>query len=200
MNEREKKNKNMNNDFDEKSLSKKNPKKSKVEQKAGNDNEKIIADLKIKLNEAEDKLLRELAENDKLRKRHEKELQDNLKFAIKNFSYELLNVTDNFDRALNSISKNDIEKNENYKNLFNGLKAVEKEIYDIFEKNGVKKFDSMGEKFDPERHQAVSKKDSNKDEGIIIEELQKGFMMSERLLRPAMVVVSSGNHDSKNNT
>ena len=200
MDEREKKNKSMNNDIDGKSLSKKNLKKSKVEQKVGNDNEKIIADLKIKLNEAEDKLLRELAENDNLRKRHEKELQDNLKFAIKNFSYELLNVTDNFDRALNSISRNDIEKNENLKNLFNGLKAVEKEIYDIFEKNGVKKFDSMGEKFDPERHQAVSKKDSNKDEGIIIEELQKGFMMSERLLRPAMVVVSSGNHHSKNNT
>ena len=115
-----------------------------------------------------------------------------MKFAIKNFSYELLNVTDNFDRALNSISKNDVEENENLKNLFNGLKAVEKEIHDIFEKNGVKKFDSLNEKFDPERHQAVSKRDSEKAEGVIIEELQKGFMINERLLRPAMVIVSSG--------
>ncbi|MFL2660641.1 MAG: nucleotide exchange factor GrpE [Alphaproteobacteria bacterium] len=191
------KDKNNSNDPDEKSVSKKNIKKSKVEQKLGNENEKIISDLKIKLNEAEDKLLRELAENDNLRKRHEKELQDNLKFALKNFSYELLNVTDNFDRALNSIPENDIEKSESVKNLFYGLKAVEKEIHDIFEKNGVKKFDSLNEKFDPERHQAVSKKESDKDEGIIVEELQKGFMISERLLRPAMVVVSSGSDKPK---
>ena len=162
------KDKNNSNDPDEKSVSKKNIKKSKVEQKLGNENEKIISDLKIKLNEAEDKLLRELAENDNLRKRHEKELQDNLKFALKNFSYELLNVTDNFDRALNSIPENDIEKS-----------------------------DSLNEKFDPERHQAVSKKESDKDEGIIVEELQKGFMISERLLRPAMVVVSSGSDKPK---
>ena len=191
------KDKNNSNDPDEKSVSKKNIKKSKVEQKLGNENEKIISDLKIKLNEAEDKLLRELAENDNLRKRHEKQLQDNLKFALKNFSYELLNVTDNFDRALNSIPENDIEKSESVKNLFYGLKAVEKEIHDIFEKNGVKKFDSLNEKFDPERHQAVSKKESDKDEGIIVEELQKGFMISERLLRPAMVVVSSGSDKPK---
>ena len=186
------KDKNMSNELDEKSNSKKNNKKPKSEEKGGIEKEQIIADLKIKLNEVEDKLLRELAENDNLRKRHEKELQDNLKFAIKNFSYELLNVTDNFDRALNSISKNDVEENENLKNLFNGLKAVEKEIHDIFEKNGVKKFDSLNEKFDPERHQAVSKRDSEKAEGVIIEELQKGFMINERLLRPAMVIVSSG--------
>ncbi len=108
----EKNHQNMSNDIDEKLASKRNAKRSKVEQKEGNEKEKIIADLKIKLNEAEDKLLRELAENDNLRKRHEKELQDNLRFAIKNFSYELLNVTDNFDRALNSIPKNDIEQIE----------------------------------------------------------------------------------------
>ncbi len=65
-------------------------------------------------------------------------------------------------------------------------------------KNGVKKFDSLNEKFNPEIHQAVSKKESEKEEGIIIEELQKGFMISDRLLRPAMVVVSSGKHGSNN--
>ncbi len=198
MNETNHKNKNMNNDVDDKLDSKKNAKKSKAEHKSGNEKEKIIADLKIKLNEAEDKLLRELAENDNLRKRHEKELQDSLRFAIKNFSYELLNVTDNFDRALNSIPKNEIEQSQSLSNLFNGLKAVEKEIHDIFEKNGVKKFDSLNEKFDPERHQAVSKKESEKEEGIIVEELQKGFMISDRLLRPAMVVVSSGKHGLNN--
>ena len=168
----------------------KNQSNSSVELK-----DKIIADLKIKLKEAEDKLLRELAENENLRKRHEKETQENYKYAIKNFSYELLNVTDNFQRALSSIPKEDKTENSNLNNLVIGLQAVEKEIYEIFEKNGVKKFESLKEKFNPEIHQAVSKKESELPEGTIIEELQKGFMIDDRLLRPAMVMVSSGKND-----
>ena len=155
-------------------------------------NQKIIADLKIKLKQAEDKLLRELAENENLRKRHQKESQENLKYAIRNFSSELLNVTDNFQRALNSIPRENLGQNVMLKNLVIGLEAVEKEIYEIFEKNGVVRFDSLEKKFNPEIHQAVSKKNSDKPEGTIIEELAKGFMIGERLLRPAMVVVSSG--------
>ena len=155
-------------------------------------NQKIIADLKIKLKQAEDKLLRELAENENLRKRHQKESQENLKYAIRNFSSELLNVTDNFQRALNSIPRENLGQNVMLKNLVVGLEAVEKEIYEIFEKNGVVRFDSLEKKFNPEIHQAVSKKNSDKPEGTIIEELAKGFMIGERLLRPAMVVVSSG--------
>tara|TARA_B100000900_G_scaffold48910_1_gene36180 strand:- start:124 stop:717 length:594 start_codon:yes stop_codon:yes gene_type:complete len=171
---------------------KKNTKNLKPEQSEDNLNEKIIADLKIKLKQTEDKLLRELAENDNLRKRHEKESQENLKYAIRNFSADLLSVTDNFERALNSISKDDIDRNPNLKNLLVGLEAVEKEIFEIFEKNGVKKFDSHEKKFDPEIHQAVSKIESTLAEGTIVEELAKGFMIGDRLLRPAMVVVSSG--------
>ena len=159
--------------------------------------DKIIADLKVKLKDSEDRVLRELAENENLRKRHDKEQQENLKYAIKNFSYEFLNVTDNFSRALESISSEEIEKNLNLKNLFFGLQAVEKEIYDIFEKNGIKKFESMKKQFDPEVHQAVSKKDSELPEGQVIEELQKGFMIGDRLLRPAMVVISSGKPSNK---
>ena len=155
-------------------------------------NQKIIADLKIKLKQAEDKLLRELAENENLRKRHQKESQENLKYAIRNFSSELLNVTDNFQRALNSIPRENLGQNVMLKNLVIGLEAVEKEIYEIFEKNGVVRFDSLEKKFNPEIHQAVSKKNSDKPEGTIIEELAKGFMIGERLLRPAMVVISSG--------
>ena len=158
--------------------------------------DKIIADLKIKLKEVEDKLLRELAENENLRKRHEKETQENYKYAIKNFSYDLLNVTDNFQRALSSVPK-DGEESSTLKNLIIGLQAVEKEIYEIFEKNGVKRFNSLKEKFNPEIHQAVSKKDSDHPEGTIIEELQKGFTIDERLLRPSMVIVSSGKKDDK---
>ena len=160
-------------------------------------NQKIIADLKIKLKEAEDKLLRELAENENLRKRHQKESQENLKYAIRNFSFELLNVTDNFQRALSSISRENLGQNVMLKNLVIGLEAVEKEIYEIFEKNGVVRFESLDKKFNPEIHQAVSKKNSDKPEGTIIEELAKGFMIGERLLRPAMVVVSSGKNQEE---
>ena len=120
-----------------------------------------------------------------------------MKYAVKNFSYELLNVTDNFQRALHSISKKDIEESANLKSLFVGLEAVEKEIYEIFEKNGITRFDSLNTKFDPERHQAVSKKESELPEGMIVEELQKGFMIGERLLRPAMVIVSAGKSEKK---
>ena len=158
--------------------------------------EKIISDLKVKLKEAEDKLLRELAENENLRKRHEKESQENFKYAIKNFSYDLLNVTDNFERALSSIPKEN-QEDANLKNLVIGLQAVEKEIYEIFEKNGVKRFNSYKEKFNPDIHQAVSKKESEFPEGIVVEELQKGFMIADRLLRPAMVIVSSGKINNK---
>ncbi len=185
------------NNGDNKNDKKKNLKNTKKESDVILEKEKIITDLKIKLNQAEDRILRELAENENIRKRYEKQTTDNLKYAVKNFSYELLNVTDNFQRALHSISKKDIEESSNLKSLFVGLEAVEKEIYEIFEKNGITRFDSLNTKFDPERHQAVSKKESELPEGMIVEELQKGFMIGERLLRPAMVIVSAGKSEKK---
>ncbi len=190
--------KNLNSKKDEKQNTRNESKKSSKNNtsKSVDIKDKIIADLKIKLKEVEDKLLRELAENENLRKRHEKETQENYKYAIKNFSYDLLNVTDNFQRALSSVPK-DGEESLTLKNLIIGLQAVEKEIYEIFEKNGVKRFNSLKEKFNPEIHQAVSKKDSDHPEGTIIEELQKGFTIDERLLRPSMVIVSSGKKDDK---
>ncbi len=185
------------NNVDNKNDKKRNLKNTKNESDVILEKEKIISDLKIKLNQAEDRILRELAENENIRKRYEKQTTDNLKYAVKNFSYELLNVTDNFQRALHSISKKDIEESSNLKSLFVGLEAVEKEIYEIFEKNGIIRFDSLNTKFDPERHQAVSKKESESPEGMIVEELQKGFMIGERLLRPAMVIVSAGKSEKK---
>lgn len=185
------------NNVDNKNDKKKNLKNTKNESDVILEKEKVISDLKIKLNQAEDRILRELAENENIRKRYEKQTTDNLKYAVKNFSYELLNVTDNFQRALRSISRKDVEESPNLKSLYVGLEAVEKEIYEIFEKNGITRFNSLNTKFDPERHQAVSKKESEFPEGMIVEELQKGFMIGERLLRPAMVIVSAGKSEKK---
>ena len=154
--------------------------------------QEIINDLKHKLKECEDKLLRSLAENDNLRKRHEKETEDNLKYATKNFAFSLLPVTDNFQRAIQSIPDDVSEKDKLLKNLVIGIQAVEKELDDVFLKNGIKKFDSLDQKFNPELHQAVSKVNNDKPEGTIVEEFQKGYMIGDRLLRAAMVVVSMG--------
>lgn len=186
--------------------------KKKTERKASNSSKvtdkkiqetqdtKIIEDLKLKLKDVEDKLLRELAENDNLRKRHEKELSDSHKFSIKNFSLDILTVSDNFQRAIYSIPKDDLEASSVLKNLVVGLESVEKEMHVVFERNGVKPFESMGDTFNPELHQAVSYKNSDKKSGIIIEEMQKGYKIAERLLRPAMVTVSKGPEGKKENS
>jgi len=154
-------------------------------------------ELKERLKDLENKILRALADNENLRKRHEKEIQENLKFSIKNFAYSLLGVADNFQRATQSIPEKAEEGNELIKNLLIGMKAIEKEFYDSFEKNGIKKFSSVGKKFNPEFHQAVSNVNSDLQEGLIVEELQAGFMIDEKLLRPSMVTVSTGQKEKK---
>ena len=163
---------------------------------AKGNNELVVVKKKIK--ELEDQLLRSLADNENLRKRHEKEIQDSIKYSTKNFAYSLLSVVDNFQRAFNSIPKG-LENDNVFKNLIIGINAVEKELQDTFEKNGVKMFNSLNEKFNPDIHQAISKIHNEKvPEGRIVEEMQKGFMIGDRLLRPAMVVVSMGPEKSKN--
>ena len=173
----------------EKKLSDKNTQK-----KVKNNQDFLVDELKSKLKDAEDKLLRSLAENDNLRKRHDKEIEDNSKYAIKNLSYSLLNVADNLQRALESIPNTEASGLDDnvIKNLVIGIKAVEKELIDSLEKHGVTKFDSINQKFNPEIHQAVSKVHNEKVDGTIVEEMQKGFKIGDRLLRPAMVVVSMG--------
>ena len=178
----------------EKKLSDKNTQK-----KVKNNQDSLVDELKTKLKDAEDKLLRSLAENDNLRKRHDKEIEDNSKYAIKNLSYSLLNVADNLQRALESIPNSEASGLDDnvIKNLVIGIKAVEKELIDSLEKHGVKRFDSINQKFNPEIHQAVSKVHNEKVDGTIVEEMQKGFKIGDRLLRPAMVVVSMGPETKK---
>ena len=177
----------------------KKPLDKNTQKKVKNSQDLLIDELKSKLKDAEDKLLRSLADNDNLRKRHDKEIEDNSKYAIKNLSYSLLNVADNLQRALESIPNseaNDLDNNV-IKNLIIGIKAVEKELIDSLEKHGVTKFDSINQKFNPEIHQAVSKVHNEKEDGMIVEEMQKGFKIGDRLLRPAMVVVSMGPETKK---
>ena len=162
--------------------------------------EKELADLSTKNKELEEKILRLLAESENLRKRHEREIQDSQSYAIKNFASSLLSIADNFQRALQSVPEKETQ-NTLVNNLIIGIKAVEKEFFEVFEKNGIKKFSSINQKFDPEIHQAVSKINHDKiQKGFVCDELQLGFKISDRLLRPAMVVVSEGpKQDEKKN-
>ena len=175
-----------------KNISNTKNKEASYNQKNNVESLKVIEELKQKIKDVEDKLLRSLAENDNLRKRHEKETEDNLKYATKNFALSLLPVTDNFQRALLSVHNENTEENKVLKNLVIGIQAIEKDLRDALEKNGITRFDALDQKFDHEIHQAVSKVHSEKPDSIIVEELQKGFMIGDRLLRAAMVVVSMG--------
>ena len=101
---------------------------------------KNYEELKLKLKETEDRVLRTLAENENLRKRHQRELEESRKYASKNFAFSLLTIADNFQRAMKSIPNEISEDNQSIKNLVEGIKAIEKEFYDIFEKMALQYF------------------------------------------------------------
>ena len=145
-----------------------------------------------KLKESEEKLLRSLAELENQRRRFEKEIKDAFEFGSFNFAKENLSTLDNLQRAKEAI-KND-EKLKNNKDLdkfLENINIIEKDLISIFEKNRITKIDTKNKKFDPNFHQAMSEIEDDKVEpGSIIQEIQAGYMLGERLLRPALVSVA----------
>jgi len=134
--------------------------------------------------------IRVLAEMENLRKRFDREKIDSIKYGSVNFARDILSPIDNLERALSAINKED-DHPQSIKNLIEGLLMVKKEILNALEKNGITKIDSVNKKFDPNLHQAMMEiEDDNLDEGVVIQEIQTGYMMHDRLLRPAMVGVS----------
>ena len=145
-----------------------------------------------KLKEAEEKLLRSLAEIENQRRRFEKEIKDAFEFGSFNFAKENLATLDNLQRAKEAI-KNDekLKDNKDLDKFLENINIIEKDLITIFEKNRIKKIDTKGKKFDPNFHQAMSEiVDDNVEPGSIIQEIQAGYMLGERLLRPALVSVS----------
>ena len=159
-----------------------------------------------KLKEAEEKLLRSLAEIENQRRRFEKEIKDAFEFGSFNFAKENLATLDNLQRAKEAI-KNDekLKDNKDLDNFLENINIIEKDLISIFERNKIKKIDTKGKKFDPNFHQAMSEIEDDKVEpGSIIQEIQAGYMLGERLLRPALVSVAKkkdkkveGNKDKK---
>lgn len=152
-----------------------------------------IAELEAKLAETTDKALRALAEAENTRKRLEKERLDTAKFAISSFARELLSVADNLRRALNAITPEAREKNPELKNIYTGVEATERELLGIFERNGIKKIEPLHQKFDPNLHEVMFEGDGgDKEPGTVIQILEPGYTLHDRLLRPARVGIAKG--------
>ena len=145
-----------------------------------------------KLKETQDKLLRSLAEIENQRKRFEKEIKDAFEFGSFNFAKEALAIPDNLQRAKLAIQNDEeLKTNVDLDKFLENITIVEKDLVSIFEKNSIKKIETKNKKFDPNFHQAMSEiEDDTAEPGTVIQEIQAGYMLGERLLRPALVGVT----------
>ena len=174
---------------------------NKEEVSTFNKEEEKEQSLEEKLKDSEEKLLRSLAENENQRRRFEKEIKDAFEFGSFNFARESLAILDNLERAKLAI-KNDenLKVNKDIDKFLENISIIEKDLISIFEKNRIKKIDTKEKKFDPNFHQAMSEIEDKKAEpGTILQEIQAGYMLSERLLRPALVGVAKKSPENEEN-
>ena len=154
-----------------------------------NENEQLqkeAADLK-------DRLLRSLAETENVRRRAEREREDTAKYAMTGFARDILGVADNLSRALASLGPDARGKDPSLDALISGIELTDRELNSVFERNGIRRVDPSGERFDPNLHQAMMEVDDpSKPSGTVVQVLQTGYVIRDRLLRPAMVAVSKG--------
>ena len=145
-----------------------------------------------KITELEDKLARTFAEMENQRRRFEKEKQDAFEYGGYSFAKEALSLIDNLERSKNVLENDDkLKETEALKKILDHLNVIKKDLISIFEKNDIKPIDSLNQKLDPNFHQAMIEiEDDTKDPGTIIQEIQKGFTIKDRLLRPSLVGVA----------
>ena len=170
-------------------MSDNNIKKDKTDSDAPKTKDPSVED---KLKETEEKLLRSLAEIENQRRRFEKDIKDAFEFGSFNFAKESLALLDNLQRAKDAI-KNDkvLKENKDLDKFLENINIIEKDLVSIFEKNNIKKIDAKDRKFDPNVHQAMTEiEDDSSEPGTVVQEIQTGYMLGERLLRPALVGVA----------
>jgi len=145
-----------------------------------------------KIKELEEKLVRTLAEMENQRRRFEKEKDDAFEYGGFSFARESLNLIDNFDRAKQSLENDEkLKGSDALKKTLEHLDIVKKDLISVFKKNNIEEIIAVGKKLDPNLHQAMMEvEDDNKEPGTIVQEIQKGFKMKDRLLRPSLVAVS----------
>jgi len=152
-----------------------------------------------KLKIAQEKILRTMAEMENQRRRFEKEKQEAFEFGGFNFAAESLLLIDNIDRAIVSF-KNDenLKSNNDLNKIIDGIEIIKKDMVSIFKKNGIDEIECINKKFDPNFHQAMLEVENNaKEPGTIVQEIQKGYMMKSRLLRPSLVGVAKKIEEKK---
>jgi len=168
-----------------------------------NENEKTEEKKKVipekKINELEDKLARTLAEMENQRRRFEKEKDDAYEYGGFSFAREALNLIDNLERAKQSLKNDDKLKNTDIlQKVIEHLDIINKDLISIFKKNNVEQIEAINKKLDPNFHQAMIEiEDDKKEPGTIIQEIQKGFTLKDRLLRPSLVGVSKKSSSQK---
>ena len=157
-----------------------------------NDNKKKEKSLEEKITELEDKLTRTFAEMENQRRRFEKEKIDAFDYGGYAFAKEALNLIDNLERSKNILENDEKLKNtEALKKTLDHFDIIYKDVISIFNKNSITPIESINKKLDPNLHQAMMEiEDNSKEPGTIVQEIQKGFMMKDRLLRPALVGVA----------
>jgi molecular chaperone GrpE len=148
-----------------------------------------VAELTQELEEARAKVLYAQAETQNVRRRLEQEKLTAATYAATGFARDMLSVKDNLDRALAAMP-DEVRADERIKPLLTGIEATSRELDAIFSRNGITKVDAMGQPLDPNRHQAMVEIPSNEAPGTVVQEMQAGYMIKDRLLRPALVGVA----------
>ncbi len=169
------------------------PETADEEEAPGSDAPPTYEELLSDVASLKDQLLRALAETENVRRRAERDKADLSKYAVANFAREVLGVADNLRRAVEAVDRDTVEGSEDLKNLHVGIEMTQKALEASYERFGIKPIEAMGEKFDHNFHQAMFEiEDPDRPEGVVVQEIQTGYMIHDRLLRPAMVGVSKG--------
>ena len=156
---------------------------------AAPEDEQPFAKLEAELDKLKQEVLYAQAETQNVRRRLEKEKSDASAYAATSFARDILSVADNLSRALAAIPA-ELRDDEKIKPLLTGIEMTAKELDNVFQRNGVTKIESLGAKLDPNRHQAMIELPSDAEAGTVIQEMQAGYMIKDRLLRPALVAVA----------
>lgn len=148
-----------------------------------------VAELERQLEEAKSKALYAAADTQNVRRRLEQELQQATSYAAAGFARDMLAIKDHLDRALAAVS-DELRADKTASQFLAGIEATSRELEAVFQRHGVTRIKSVGESLDPHRHQAMMEMPSNEEPGTIVEEMQPGYVMKDRLLRPALVGVA----------
>ena len=184
---------------DTEELKKANTNENPIESDTPISDEDIILKLNEEISDLKDQRLRAIAELENFRKRAEKDQSDALKYGVTNFAKEIINIKDNIERAQSSIS-DEVKTNEAVKSVVEGLDLIAQATVSTFEKIGIKKVESINQKFDHNLHQAMMEIEKDEIEpGTIVQEILPGYTLHDRLLRPAMVGVSKNTQENQDN-